>query len=135
MKKHIASSSIAHVSDGDRHAVAARLHVLVMPGEDGGYFAQGIEIDYTATGDTEEAARDHFAHGFIETVRAYLRRGRDLSALYEKSRTPGKYVEAYYAAARKDAFGCVVRMDLGEEVAADVALPREFNFIPAQSAA
>lgn len=131
MKRH-QSKNLAHHSDGKRHIAAAALHVLVMPSADGGYFAQGLQIDYVATGATEDEARKRFETGFVETVKAYLKRGLDLGALYDRSRTPKECWQAYYKAAQQPVFGCVVKIDLGED-AAD--LPRSINFIPAPAKA
>ena len=119
---------IAHLSVGVRHAVAAELRVLVMESEDGGFFAQGLEIDYVATGATEELAREHFAEGFVRTVRACIERKRDLGTLFGKSKTPESYWKAYYTAARKAVFGCVVTHDLGNDLPPDLPLPHVLSF-------
>ena len=117
--------TMTHLASGDQHAVAAELHVLVMPSRDGGFFAQGLEIDYTATGATEEEARNHFARGFTATIRSYLRLKRDLGSLFRKARTPPEYIEAYYSSARQHVLECVVlTIDLPE----DAPIPRQFNF-------
>ena len=43
-----------------------------------GYYAQGIEIDFAACGDSIEDAQRRFERGFFETVSANLARFRDL---------------------------------------------------------
>lgn len=43
------------------------LHVMVMP-DGAGWFAQGLEIDYAASGATEEEAKQNFVHGLGITL-------------------------------------------------------------------
>jgi len=124
--RHI-SSNLAHVEEGRLHAVAACLHVLVVPSEDGGYYAQGIEIDYGASGATVEEAKKHFERGFVETLRAYVRRGVDLAKLYTVSTTPDEYKEAYAVARRQPVFECVVGVEVPE--AANNRVPNCLGFV------
>lgn len=118
--------TMTHVASGENHAVAAELRVLVMPSVDGGFFAQGLEVDYVASGTTEEEARDRFARGFVATIQSYLRRGRDLGALFAKARTPPEYVQAYFQGATKHVLRCSVTEVQG--LPADAAIPRTLNF-------
>ncbi|MEH6420981.1 hypothetical protein [Pseudomonas sp. CGJS7] len=118
---------MAHVQVGDREAVAAELHVLLCEAADGGYLAQGIEIDYTATGATEEEAKDHFAKGFTRTVKAYLERNRALEGLF-KSRTPAEYIAAYYEGTVRPELCCVVT-HRRVEVPAHVPVPHVIAFL------
>lgn len=128
MKKNETPSftCMAHVQKGNAHGVAAQLHVLITESIDGGFVAQGIEIDYAATGETEEAARDHFAKGFVATVRAYLRRGRDLSGLF-KSEPPAEFRQAYFNSANQSVFQCALGHKGQDELPAGV--PQVLNFI------
>lgn len=117
---------IAHVAEGDSQAVATELHVLIMRSIDGGFVAQGIEIDYVATGESEEQVRDHFASGFTETILSYLRRGRDLAGLF-KSATPAQYRHAYFASETQDVLRCAVRFQ-GNEIPAAAPIPEYLSF-------
>lgn len=132
MPKKLKNSSpcLAHVQDGDRHGVAAELHVLVMPAAEGGFFAQGIEIDYVATGATEQEVRDHFANGFIATVLAYLKRGRDLKGLF-KSVAPIEVRQAYFASKDRPVLRCAIAHKDDASLPDDV--PHVLNFIQAES--
>jgi len=60
-------------TDGsDKHVVGVgSLRVLLYP-EDGGWCAQGIEIDYTSCGDTVEEAKRRFVNGLADTIRFNL---------------------------------------------------------------
>lgn len=108
MKKHLKSNDcVAHVSEGNNHGVVAALNVLIVPAAEGGFFAQGIEIDYAATGATEAEAREHFQHGFVETVKRYIDRGRSLSGLFKVS-TPPEYREAYFSGTLRQLFVCAI---------------------------
>ncbi len=117
---------MTHVANGESHAVAAELRVLVMPSADGGFFAQGLEVDYVATGATEAEARDRFALGFVATIQSYLRRGGDLTALFAKARTPPEYVQAYFAGAVKHVLRCAVSEVEGLPEGAP--MPKTFSF-------
>ena len=117
---------MTHVASGENHAVAAELRVLVMPTADGGFFAQGLEIDYVATGATEAEACDRFARGFVATIQSYLRRGTDLTALFAKARTPPEYVQAYFAGVNKHVLHCAVTEVEGLPEGAPI--PRTFSF-------
>ena len=107
MKKVLESDCVAHVSEGNNHAVAAALNVLIVPAEEGGFYAHGIEIDYAATGRTVEEVRDHFQTGFVETIRRYIDRGRSLSGLF-KTNTPPEIREAYFSGATRQMFVCAI---------------------------
>jgi len=48
------------------------LSVLIVPGE-GRWFAQGIEINYGAQGDTVKDAQEHFQRGLLLTINQHLR--------------------------------------------------------------
>jgi hypothetical protein len=129
MKSH---TVIAHAHSGDLHAVTAELHVLVSQSEDGeGFVAQGLEIDYVATGATEEEARDHFASGFLRTIRAMCKRGRDLGALFTKSKAPPDAWTKYFAASNQHVLRCISVLDLSESLPdfpSNSPLPRTMRF-------
>lgn len=66
------STLAASVSDGKTHAAGVKaLHVLLCQ-EDGGWFAQGLEIDYFASGATLDEAKENFAKGLILTTNEHL---------------------------------------------------------------
>lgn len=101
-----------HVTDGGMHAVAAQLRVLILPADEGGFVAQGLEIDYLSTGTTVEEVRENFAHGLIRTIEAYLKRGRPLKALFAKGRTPPEAWELWLGGEGKDVLTCSAVVDL-----------------------
>ncbi len=120
---------MAHVKAGDIHSVIAELRVLVMPTE-GGYFAQGLEIDYVATGETEEEVKERFAEGFVRTVHANIRRGRGLNGLF-KSSTPPEHFQSYLASAMRPVLSCQVAIQLPEE--ARNLIPSVLSFLSPKS--
>lgn len=103
--------NIAHVHDGEIHAVATALRVLISRADAGGFVAQGLDIDYVATGDTVEEAQEHFAHGLLGTVQALIRRSRPLSALF-KSKAPAEAWQSYMDNDRQDLLTCATFVDL-----------------------
>lgn len=64
----------AHVADPDTnlHGVGIwKLHVLIVP--DGRFwFAQGLEIDYSAQGDSIDDAKDKFTKGLAASIHHHL---------------------------------------------------------------
>jgi predicted RNase H-like HicB family nuclease len=120
-------SCVAHVADGNNHGVAAALNVLIVPAAEGGYYAQGIEIDFAATGKTEEEVREHFQESFVATIRRYIDRGRSLSGLFKAS-TPPEYRQAYFSGSSRQVFVCAI----GHEQTGlpdDASIPGVLNFI------
>ena len=111
-----------HADDGD--TVTAALNVLVCPAEEGGFIAQGIEIDYLATGATEELAREHFAEGFSLTVASYLKRKRPLDGLF-KTRTPAEFIKQYFAAPTQPVFVCLIEQ---KQMPKTTGIPQKLAF-------
>ena len=60
------------ISDGGLHAAAVKaLHVHLL--QDGnGWFAQGMQIDYSACGETLDEVKHNFAHGLCLTINEHL---------------------------------------------------------------
>ena len=95
---------IVHLNDGERHTVAAQLRVLICPAEVG-FVAQGLEIDYCATGATIEQVQERFADGLLRTAVAMVKRGRSLAGLM-KTQTPLEAWEEYVKAESKHTLAC-----------------------------
>ena len=71
----------AHVSDEDLHGVAVwNLSVLIVPDEQF-WFAQGIEINYGAQGDSAADAQANFQAGLLATICQHLRVHGDIDRL------------------------------------------------------
>jgi len=84
VKKRVAPAFAAvHAKhkDGIHHLVGfGNIRVLLMP-ERGGWFAQGLEIDYAAQGDTIRAAKKEFEDGLEAAVDAHLKKNGTVTAL------------------------------------------------------
>lgn len=52
-------------------AAVKALHVMLLP-DDSGWFAQGLEIDYAASGKTQEEAKNNFGQGLGLTFCEHL---------------------------------------------------------------
>lgn len=66
------------------------LHVLIV--NDGEHFyAQGVEVDYAAGGDSLEDVQSRFQHGLRATINANIERFGDVSRLLKP--TPGEIIE------------------------------------------
>lgn len=71
--KHKLGAQAGHVSEGGTHvAFVKALHVLLSK-EDGGWFAQGVEIDYVASGATADEVKKNFADGLALTIDEHLK--------------------------------------------------------------
>lgn len=110
---------IAHAQQGDNHLVAAQLRVLICPDPEGGYVAQGLEVDYCATGATEQQVQERFAEGFLGTIESLLKRGRSLSALF-KSKTPMDEWQKYIESESRHQLACATVVDLSNQMPAEV---------------
>src|ERR1035438_3401100 len=82
VKKNAASSTVAihaKMSDGAHNLVGiGNLRVFIIP--DGKFwFAQGLEIDYAAQGNSIDEAKKYFESGLEETIDLHLRMHGDLS--------------------------------------------------------
>lgn len=61
-----------HAQNGDNHIVAVdKLRVLLLK-DNGGWFAQGLEIDYAASGSNIDETKTNFETGFCKTVHEHL---------------------------------------------------------------
>ncbi|BCU07190.1 hypothetical protein [Allochromatium tepidum] len=61
-------------TDDDCHLPAInKLRVLLFEREDG-WFAQGVDLDYAATGRTLEEVQQHFEQGLAATINRHLQR-------------------------------------------------------------
>ena|SRR5579859_6972151 len=45
---------------------------VIVTNDDGGWFAQGLEIDYAAQGESLEEVKKNFEHGLGATIQAHL---------------------------------------------------------------
>lgn len=113
---------MAHAQHGDSHIVAAQLRVLITQESCGNYVAQGLEIDYCATGHSVEEVQERFATGFLRTVESLIRTQRPLGALF-KSRTPPETWQEYIDSSRQDELACGTIVDLSKRLPPDVGLP------------
>jgi hypothetical protein len=68
--------------EGDKIGAVAiwSLSVLIVPDEEF-WFAQGLEINYGAQGDTPEEARINFQDGLVATIRQHLRMHGDITRI------------------------------------------------------
>lgn len=93
-------TDVLHARRGANHAVAVdALRVLVVRDHDR-WFARGIEIDYSATGETLEDVQKRFERGFALTISAHLEKFQSLNKLLKWA--PAKVIEEYEAG--KDSF-------------------------------
>jgi hypothetical protein len=71
--KSTKSGAVAiHDKDGENHLVGiGNLRVIVCE-EDGIWFAQGLEVDYAADGNSLESVKRNFEHGLSATIGLHL---------------------------------------------------------------
>jgi hypothetical protein len=67
------------LADGSDHHAVAMLNLTVMVTNDEGvWFAQGLEVDYAAQGDSLEEAKKHFEDGLHATIDVNLEKFQSL---------------------------------------------------------
>ncbi|MCY4211505.1 MAG: hypothetical protein OXD47_04385 [Gammaproteobacteria bacterium] len=70
-----------HIQIEDKHLVIVNdLHVLVSGSDEKGWFAQGVEIDYSACGETLEDVKKNFSIGFEYTIKEHLKRNGNIES-------------------------------------------------------
>jgi hypothetical protein len=63
-----------HGTDGETHVVGlGNVKVIVCQDEEGTWLAQGLEIDYLATGDSSEQAKKNFEVGLRGTIDLHIK--------------------------------------------------------------
>lgn len=127
------TTKVLHVDDGqgNHNVIVAGLHVLLKPDGDG-WHAQGLQIDYAASGATVEDAKEAFVSGFLATIRAYLKRFGSLERLL-KRQAPPEYFQQYYS----NSSGAVLACGTQHLADADQLPPslRTIAFVKAEHAA
>lgn len=94
------SATVVQVSEGEDHDVGiGNLRVLIA--KDGSaWSAQGLEIDYTAQGNSVEEAKERFADGLRATVREHLRIVGTIEPLLQVA--PSEFWREFFDSAPKD---------------------------------
>jgi hypothetical protein len=78
---HKSGAQAAHTSEGETHAAFVKaLHVFLCK-DTGGWFAQGLEIDYAASGADLEEAKQNFATGLALTINEHLKMHGNLNKI------------------------------------------------------
>lgn len=104
----------------------ATLTVLVARSVDGGYYAQGVEFDYIATGATEDEAKTRFAQGLIATLKEYIESGLAVEGLF-KSTPPPDVAQRYFASDDQPLLSCEIIAE--SEVPDHRDFPRTIQFV------
>ena len=65
----------------DKHVVIVNdLHVLIPGDDEKGWFAQGVEIDYSACGETLDAVKRNFSIGFEHTIKEHIKKNGNIES-------------------------------------------------------
>lgn len=106
MKKHVAEAVHAH--HGDNHVVGVRSLRVLLTSDESGWFAQGLEIDYAACGQSIDEAKRNFEDGLYATVREHLIMHGGIKK-FLKPASPDAWNEFYTApmADVKQTFSCL----------------------------
>lgn len=71
----------AHIQVEDKHVVIVNdLHVLISGDDEKGWFAQGVEIDYSACGETLDDVKRNFSIGFEHTIKEHIKRNGNIES-------------------------------------------------------
>lgn len=75
------ASAVYMKNEEDMHLVCLNsIRVLILD-DDGSWFAQGLEVDYCAQGDTVEDVKQRFQEGLCETIAEHLMTYGDIGRL------------------------------------------------------
>ena len=94
-----------HAHVGDHHAVAVSLRVLLVE-DTSGWFAQGLDIDYAASGQSVDAVKKNFEDGFCATVHEHLVMHGNIERLL-KPADQSAWKEFYAESATGLEFSCI----------------------------
>ena len=72
MEKQACTTAI-HAKDGNNHCVTLSALRVMLLEDSSGWFAQGLEIDYAASGATIDEVKKKFETGFSATLREHLK--------------------------------------------------------------
>jgi len=72
MKKQTVGASALHAHVGDHHAVGVLSLRVLLVEDTSGWFAQGLDIDYAASGSDVDEVKKNFEDGFCATVHEHL---------------------------------------------------------------
>lgn len=86
-------SPVKHTKEGDVHSISAKeIRVLVMKDADA-LFAQGLDIDYAAEGESMDEVIENFVGGLVRTLHEHLVVHGNLRKL--PAPAPPEYWQAY----------------------------------------
>jgi len=74
-------SSVVHTKKGNDHTVVVNALRVLITEEPNGWFAQGVEVDYFASGETLEDVQRRFVSGLTASIVEHLQRYGDLQRL------------------------------------------------------
>ena len=66
-------TSVMHLASDDEHAVLIQSLRVVIVRDGELWFAQGLELDYAAAGNSQEDVKSRFQEGLAATINAHLR--------------------------------------------------------------
>jgi hypothetical protein len=64
---------VIHAQSGDRHLVGIGPIRVLLLNDDGGWFAQALEIDFSASGNSVAEVKKNFEKDFVATIHENLR--------------------------------------------------------------
>jgi len=62
-----------HAQEGENHMVGIGPIRVLLLNDDGGWFAQGLEVDFVASGDSVEEVKHNFGNDLCQTLHENLR--------------------------------------------------------------
>jgi len=88
-----------HAKKGSSHAIViANIKVLIL-NDDGSWFAQGLDIDYSAQGESLEAVKTLFESGLEKTLKEHIKTHGDIGGVLQVA--PKECWDKYYQQPRQ----------------------------------
>lgn len=126
MNKLTAGAKALHAHEGDTHVVGVLALRVLLVEDTSGWFAQGLDIDYAASGDTADAAKHNFQEGFCATVHEHLVMHGDINRLLKPAEQDA-WKEFYETPKLAKSFSCIQLHNLESEKKAQ-SQPKDFPF-------
>lgn len=120
-KQHDEPTSITYAGAGDLHAVLISDLRVVVTQDEGLWFAQGLELDYAASGTSEEDVKTRFAQGLGATINETIKVYGSIEQIVKVA--PQEAWDLWLQGDRRYVLGHLTLHDLQAEAPAAAGLP------------
>lgn len=127
MTKKTVGASAHHAHVGDHHAVGVLSLRVLLVEDTSGWFAQGLDIDYAASGLTVDEVKKSFEVGFCATVHEHLVMHGSIDRLLKPA--DQDVWKEFYESRKGLQFSCIQLHSLAEDCDSQETLELPFDSI------